>query len=212
MNNKKNVVFFCFFVLFLSVSAGAQTTETKWLHSVNSQSVGFLRNSSRFLSGTTYCVTVGAPLVLLLDGYIEKKESIVSKAWYVVSSEIVTELWVQTLKFTIDRQRPYKKYPDYIFPVNLENSTSFPSSHTALAFSLATSLSIQYPKWYVIMPSMLWAIGVGYSRMNLGVHYPSDVAAGAILGAGSAWLTYQANKWLHQPIEHFTKRSMDWLH
>jgi membrane-associated phospholipid phosphatase len=36
---------------------------------------------------------------------------------------------------------------------------------------------------------------VGYSRLNLGVHYPTDVLAGAVLGVGSAYLTYKANEW-----------------
>jgi membrane-associated phospholipid phosphatase len=51
------------------------------------------------------------------------------------------------------------------------------------AFALATSLSLSYPKCYIIVPSFAWASSVGYSRMDLGVHYPSDVLAGAIVGA-----------------------------
>jgi membrane-associated phospholipid phosphatase len=51
-----------------------------------------------------------------------------------------------------------------------------------------------YPKWYIIVPSICWAGAVGYSRMHLGVHYPSDVVAGALVGAGSAWLTHYVNK------------------
>ena len=40
---------------------------------------------------------------------------------------------------------------------------------------------------------------LGYSRMYLNVHYPSDVLASAILGSGTAWLTWKANKkWLQR--------------
>ena len=75
---------------------------------------------------------------------------------------------------------------------------SFPSGHTATAFALATSLSIRYPKWYVIAPSALWACSVGISRMNEGVHYPTDVLAGAALGAGFAVANIYINKWLNR--------------
>ena len=61
-----------------------------------------------------------------------------------------------------------------------------PSGHTSTVFAAATSVSILYPKWYVIAPSYLFAASVGYSRMYLGVHYPSDVLIGAIIGTASS--------------------------
>jgi membrane-associated phospholipid phosphatase len=59
-------------------------------------------------------------------------------------------------------------------------------------------LSLAFPKWYVIAPSFLWASTVGYSRMSFGVHYPSDVFVGAIIGAGTAFLTYKINSWIRK--------------
>lgn len=100
------------------------------------------------------------------------------------------------LKYSVNRERPYIAHPDLnVDPAFYESSASFPSGHTSLAFSVATSLSLTHPKWYVIAPAYLWAGSVGYSRLNLGVHYPTDVLAGAVLGAGSAYLTYKANEW-----------------
>jgi membrane-associated phospholipid phosphatase len=67
---------------------------------------------------------------------------------------------------------------------------SMPSGHATAAWALATSLSLHYPKWSVIWPSFAYALGVSISRPYLGVHYPSDLLAGAIIGAGVAYVTY----------------------
>ncbi len=79
-----------------------------------------------------------------------------------------------------------------------DHDFSFPSGHTSLAFSMATSLSIKYRKWYIVVPAFLYAGFNGYSRLYLGVHYPTDVLAGAITGSSSAWLTFKLNQWLHR--------------
>ena len=66
------------------------------------------------------------------------------------------------------------------------------------AFATATTLTLECKKWYVAVPAYAWAAGVGYSRMYLGEHYPSDVIAGAVVGAGSAWLSH----WATQKLFH----------
>ena len=67
---------------------------------------------------------------------------------------------------------------------------SFPSGHTSMAFSVATSLSLSYPEWYVAAPALAWASAMGLARVWHGVHYPSDVLVGAGVGAGAAFLAH----------------------
>jgi membrane-associated phospholipid phosphatase len=109
----------------------------------------------------------------------------------VVSSAAITYI----LKHAINRDRPFITYPS-LDPAISVSSASFPSGHTSNSFALATSLSLAYPKWYVIAPSYLWASSVVYSRLHLGVHYPSDILGGVVIGVGSAYLNYKLNKLL----------------
>lgn len=73
---------------------------------------------------------------------------------------------------------------------HLDESASMPSGHAAIAFALATSLSLQHGEWYVVAPAAVTATAISTSRVWLGVHYPSDVATGALLGIGSATLVH----------------------
>jgi undecaprenyl-diphosphatase len=69
----------------------------------------------------------------------------------------------------------------------LPTSTSFPSGHAASAFAFATGVALEKP--VVGVPLLGLAGAVAYSRVYVGVHYPSDVVGGALIGAGVAIAT-----------------------
>jgi membrane-associated phospholipid phosphatase len=138
-------------------------------------------------------IELSVPVVTFATGLIIKDKDIRNAGIYLGEAVLINALINEGLKYSINRPRPFETYPD-IEKLSKGGSPSFPSGHTSSAFSTATSLSIAFPKWYVIAPSYIWAGAVGYSRMHLGVHYPSDVLAGAIIGAGTAYLCYYLDK------------------
>ncbi|WP_293944896.1 MULTISPECIES: phosphatase PAP2 family protein [unclassified Sphingobacterium] len=140
----------------------------------------------KVLSDINNYVQVAVPVGLLVAGAFNNDKAMRQNALYVASSTAVTALVNVGIKHLIKRSRPFKKYPNFI-SVRTASGYSFPSGHTSSAFATASALSRAYSKWYVVAPSLLWASSVGYSRMYLGVHYPTDVLAGAVLGAGSAF-------------------------
>ncbi len=145
-------------------------------------------------------IVVGTPIAVLAVGLLNKNEDGKKRGMYLASTMLISTVFSAGLKYSIQRKRPFIAYPD-LDQVVAADTPSFPSGHTTKAFALATSLSLAYPKWYVIAPSFLWAAGVGYTRMHLGVHYPSDVLGGMILGSGTAFLSVKLNQWLNKRIE-----------
>jgi membrane-associated phospholipid phosphatase len=148
---------------------------------------------NHFISKTAPPITVGMPLLMYGIGLIEHDETLQKKSIEIGVAVAATVVESYALKYIVKRPRPYVTYPD-LNSVDTEGTPSFPSGHSSGAFALATSLSLNYLKWYVVVPSFAWAGLTGYSRMYLGVHYPTDVLMGAAIGSGTAWLTWKANK------------------
>ncbi len=134
----------------------------------------------------------GVPAVLLLGGIIANNQQMRQNALFVASSTVLSYGITLITKHFVKRPRPFIRDTTFI-AVYKAGSTSFPSGHTSTSFATVTALSIAYPKWYIIAPAYLWAGSVSYSRMYLGEHFPTDVAAGLAIGAGSA-ITLQSMK------------------
>jgi undecaprenyl-diphosphatase len=90
------------------------------------------------------------------------------------------------LKNTIRRDRPRHRLDGIRAVIEPSDTFSFPSGHAAAAFLFALLLSAHYPG----MAPLAFPIAglIGLSRVLLGVHYPTDIAAGALLGLGSGVL------------------------
>jgi undecaprenyl-diphosphatase len=140
----------------------------------------------RLVSNANNYVNAGIPVGVLIDGLIRNDDRTKRDALYMATSTATTYLLNLAIKKLVRRPRPFLTDPNLV-PVYRPGEWSFPSGHSSSVFSAVTSLARVYPRWYVIAPSYLWAAGVGYSRMYLGVHYPTDVTAGAVLGTGTAF-------------------------
>jgi len=86
----------------------------------------------------------------------------------------------QVLKAVFRRPRPWKVIPNHVILIKKPLDSSMPSTHASTAFALAVGLSLQgHPLALFIWP---WALMVIFSRYYLGVHFPSDLAAGSLWG------------------------------
>ena len=111
---------------------------------------------------------------------------------------IVTNL---TIKPLISRPRPWLDWP--IVPLVTEKDpNSFPSGHTCAAFAAAMVWVRTLPQKRDRVIAAVMAVLMGLSRLYVGVHYPSDVLAGAVIGALCAWVIWK----VYQSVEERRNR------
>jgi undecaprenyl-diphosphatase len=147
--------------------------------------VPFLDPAFRLL---TYAGTDGA-IWLALGAVL----ALTSRRWsilvWVAVADLAAQLATDLIKVAVPRQRP-----DVHTLVKEPHSHSFPSGHAASSFACAVVLSAYAPRWRV--PLYVLAALIAFSRAYVGVHYPLDVLAGALLGLGIGYgVTAGSRSW-----------------
>lgn len=107
---------------------------------------------------------------------------------------IITNL---ILKNVVARIRPYEVLQGLDLLVKNAHDYSFPSGHTSSVFAVSGIIFLTCPK-KVGIPALLFGVLMGYSRLYVGIHYPSDVLAGAVVGLVCSYLVYRSCAMLYK--------------
>ena len=99
-----------------------------------------------------------------------------------VSRFVVTEI----IRYFYNRPRPFEIVEGARKLMAHPLGSSFPSGHAALAFAVAATVSFYYPKSSILF--FLAAICIGIGRVSAGIHWPSDILGGALVGVGTAYV------------------------
>lgn len=109
-------------------------------------------------------------------------------------SLLITFLIVNVcMKNGFARIRPYETLTDLLLLIEKQSDFSFPSGHSASSFASAVVLFKRLPKRYGI-PILILAVLIAFSRIYMGVHYPTDILAGILIGSIVALLIVYVNK------------------
>ena len=123
---------------------------------------------------------IGTLFFVLLSGLLIRERKIFYRLFLLYGIESAA---VYSLKFLIHRTRPLFLLQS---PMNIYRGEildpSFPSGHAAYAFMMATLLAHWFPRHWILFS--LAACFIGWTRIYLNLHYPTDVIAGGLLGYG----------------------------
>ena len=184
-------------MLCCTVVCPAQNMDINLLKNINLNRNKTWDNGMTGIPISVYPVAIAIPITELAVGYLNNDSAWKHVGWTTIAGAGINFVVAFGLKYSINRSRPYITYP-YLEPYQHDKDPSFPSGHSSFAFNTATSLVIAFPKWYVAVPAYSWAAAVAYSRMDLGMHYPTDVLAGAVIGAGASVVAFKGTQWLQQ--------------
>jgi len=152
-----------------------------WL--INARIHSTLTKISRYLSKTG-----DGQLYIIVIGLLFYNEGIASPFLRAILLAFLLERPLYfVLKNGFKRSRPEAALKNFRSIIKPSDKFSFPSGHTSAAFMMATLFGYFYPS--LMIPLYCWASLVGFSRVVLGVHFPTDTLVGVILGVGTAFFS-----------------------
>lgn len=98
------------------------------------------------------------------------------------------------LKHLVARPRPWLDVAGLVALIEESDPNSFPSGHTTCAFAFAGALWRTAPDKWMKWAALTAAVLMGFSRLYVGVHYPSDVLVGVLVGLFAAWAAWRLGK------------------
>lgn len=149
-----------------------------WL--INARIHSALTRTSRYISKTG-----DGPLYLVIAGLLYWREGLECPTLQAVLLAFLIERPIYfVLKNGLRRNRPQAALQNFRSHITPSDKFSFPSGHTSAAFMMATLLGFYLPPLMIVL--YCWATLVAFSRVVLGVHFPTDTLVGAILGICTA--------------------------
>lgn len=123
---------------------------------------------------------VTALLLSVLGGRRGRRAAL--RGWLAIA--VSSGVFNHSIKLLVRRARPdLELVPSDRHPVKSTSTFSFPSGHTASAFAFTTGIAPEFPRLAAGLHTV--AVAMGYSRVHAGMHYPSDVIAGAAAGTAA---------------------------
>lgn len=136
----------------------------------------------QLISNTTSEIAYGLPILLLAVGLLQRNRILRLGGILALLTVFLADYAALFLKGLVHRIRPFEAISDIIRYSDAGNA-SFPSGHTTQAMATAFAITLFFRKPRYAVPVLAWAILVGYGRIYLGVHYPSDVIGAILLSA-----------------------------
>lgn len=183
--------------------------ERDWFLALNGSDSVFLDNVFWTITGRF----IWAPIILLLLVMFFYKsrwqEGALLTLFFIVLFAVCDQVSSGLFKPFFERFRP-GNHPDFKDVVDIVNDYrgggySFISGHATNSFGLAVFMSLVFRSRWLTIPVFIWAALNTYSRVYLGLHFLSDVAAGAIVGSLLGWLVYELYAWTRFRFFHVSK-------
>jgi undecaprenyl-diphosphatase len=170
-------------ILIFPLTSVPQNLDEKIFRNINDSHSSFADGIIKANDATMFPIAFGLPFVFAGYGKIYNKNYAFDTGLMLMISEGATFSVFFPIKYSVNRKRPFDALPPpKVRKLANPKDPSFPSGHSAGSFAVATSLTLRYKTWKVAVPAYLWAGLMAYGRIYQGVHYPSDVLVGSLIG------------------------------